>query len=398
MSKSKKMSSLATDDVTLRSSKRKRVADSYVEVDNLNDQNNIEGAHSDRKDDLTMEEMKKQMKEMKKMMKKMKEMEMLKKMMKEIFADTSDSEGLISDHEQKSKAKISAVARVRLAKTIKAKGKARRPRRDIFPFMLLPGEIRNQIYDWCLTNDREAAIEVQDPPNDHPERVRIEREYGNENTMPYKRFTLNALEPKILRLTKVIHKEAASILYSRCFIFGSAKAVVAFLAAIGPQHCLLLRQIVFGRGRNFDFKRSEIFAMFQLLTAYTNIASIKFNARFPLVYYERITFQNSRDSFFVKGFIQMIWDLSESWFRAMAVEQGNIFAGVTVFSIEQVFWEFVGPMAKMKGRSLTNAEISYAWSQRQTTGAQLQQCFNAGIKKFLRAKFSIYQADDNGHF
>ncbi|KAF2664268.1 hypothetical protein BT63DRAFT_105255 [Microthyrium microscopicum] len=115
-------------------------------------------------------------------------------------------------------------------------------RRDTFPFLSLPPEMRNEIYGWCLAMHDNEPLIMKDTVTLVPEKVisntgllqiriyptkgpcRLNRAEGRSRAVP--------LITSILRINKQIHAEAASLLYSRLLSLQSYKAMAIFLGEL----------------------------------------------------------------------------------------------------------------------------------------------------------------------
>lgn len=107
-------------------------------------------------------------------------------------------------------------------------------------FFSLPGEVRNKIYEELLVSSNTIAIflNITWSLNFRPRGPRI---FGTDSDGS----GLLHLYLVILRLNKIVHREASSILYSRnCFQIQNSNILASFLDQIGPQNAGLLRQLV----------------------------------------------------------------------------------------------------------------------------------------------------------
>ncbi|GAB1741456.1 hypothetical protein NU219Hw_g6687t1 [Hortaea werneckii] len=155
-----------------------------------------------------------------------------------------------------------------------------------FPFMDLPPEIRDLIYEFALTDSPDTAI-VAHIQN---KRRTVARRGEKESTEPSKTGKGRGkhqktkdrapcvLVPALLAVNKQLHKEAVGFLYQRPLIFKDPHALHAFLASIGS-HRENVRDVVleswgYGRGT----KNAMNFAAFPLLGLCTNLKSLKFES------------------------------------------------------------------------------------------------------------------------
>src|SRR6266480_5555154 len=133
------------------------------------------------------------------------------------------------------------------------------PKRQIFPFMKLPAELRNRIYEECLTDDepiyitnrerlyrRVARRDLQwkrsrvfyawyDVGNINQSTNNTDREEQQQKAKP--------LVPAILAVSKTIYTEAVPILYSQPIVVRANRVLLDFVAALTPRCAVLLRDI-----------------------------------------------------------------------------------------------------------------------------------------------------------
>ena len=118
-----------------------------------------------------------------------------------------------------------------------------------FPFLDLPAEIRNQIYDYLLPDNGTIRLDSYWSRPLYRSRTHLNR---------------------ILQKCHQVHKEASPMLYSsRAIAFGSSKAFLLCLKAIGPMKHHI-RHILIGRGWSYDKMRSA----FHRLKSVTSLRTI----------------------------------------------------------------------------------------------------------------------------
>ncbi|CAG8958775.1 hypothetical protein HYFRA_00011725 [Hymenoscyphus fraxineus] len=136
------------------------------------------------------------------------------------------------------------------------------PKHKAFPFMDLPAELRNKIYDLALigsqdpsepifvTSKTKSRRRVAARTTDHTCLPQFKQQYSWRYFYPNRSESKsnNASEetkfaPKLLAVSKTIHAEAAAILYSRPMVVADNNALLVFLAQIGRRHSALLRDI-----------------------------------------------------------------------------------------------------------------------------------------------------------
>ncbi|KIW06448.1 uncharacterized protein PV09_02892 [Verruconis gallopava] len=131
------------------------------------------------------------------------------------------------------------------------------PRRKVFPFMRLPAELRNKIYEYALSDkdpiyvssrtkgyrrwaQRCTETEISPQFVSRWTRYRHRQDGENKNEDPSDR---RALVPNLLAVSKTIHDEAGSFLYGQRIVIADNYALMAFLLQIGPTHVRMLRDL-----------------------------------------------------------------------------------------------------------------------------------------------------------
>ncbi|KAL9033348.1 MAG: hypothetical protein Q9180_005992, partial [Flavoplaca navasiana] len=133
------------------------------------------------------------------------------------------------------------------------------PKKKIFPFMSLPAEIKNIIYEYALTSEYEIplvfklkgyrhTVTLGDPTTFQDFRRRAYREDFDGPSCcryyPPARVSRPSLAPSVLALNHETHMQAQSILYSyNAFALEDPKALLAFCANIGPKNCAMLQEV-----------------------------------------------------------------------------------------------------------------------------------------------------------
>ncbi|KAI7513040.1 hypothetical protein KC347_g1953 [Hortaea werneckii] len=156
-----------------------------------------------------------------------------------------------------------------------------------FPFMELPPEIRDLVYEFALTDSTDMAIVA----HIHNKRRTVARRAIHGDSLisaprttrkrkGSKQTTNNGepagLAPALLAVSKQLHTEAVGYLYHQPLIFEDTHALHSFLASIGS-HREYIRDVVlqhwgYGRGT----KNAMNFAAFPLLGLCTNLKSLTF--------------------------------------------------------------------------------------------------------------------------
>lgn len=168
------------------------------------------------------------------------------------------------------------------------------PKRKIFPFLQLPAEIRNIIYENCLSDPAGIYLEattkkyrrtVQRCPEDRfryfpamPDSDDGASDSGDEEKGPRKesRPGMRRLVPSLLAVCKQINQEGRDILYGNHFYLADTLAMHSFLVDLTPRGASLLKQITlicWGQGRGIH--KAYNHAGFAALASATNLEKFK---------------------------------------------------------------------------------------------------------------------------
>ncbi|EOA87190.1 hypothetical protein ACJQWK_10361 [Exserohilum turcicum] len=183
------------------------------------------------------------------------------------------------------------------AKKPKAKAWRSRPlaKQSIFPFLQLPAEIRNTIYEYTLCDDFginllgtfkhrrrtvgriSASLMAQASKSDN---VWASRRLNNQLLACDEEPSMTPvvpLVPSLLAVNRQIHLEAVDMLYGNEFVFADSFALYSFLLNIGParaKHLKRLRLLSFAEGRGMKGYNHSCFAV---LAWATNLSAFHIN-------------------------------------------------------------------------------------------------------------------------
>ncbi|KAK5170294.1 uncharacterized protein LTR77_004881 [Saxophila tyrrhenica] len=154
-----------------------------------------------------------------------------------------------------------------------------------FPFLSLPAELRDYIYEFALVEPEGLKLSAKTKSH----RRTIARDTAGywkyrrgrkhwissdgENTTQH-----TPLVPNLLAVNKQIHDEAVGYLYKQQIILEDTMALHAFIAAIGPTNRLQLEDLVVrGWGCGRGTHKAMNFASLTLLASCTNLKSLFFD-------------------------------------------------------------------------------------------------------------------------
>ena len=163
-----------------------------------------------------------------------------------------------------------------------------------FPFMSLPPELRDMIYEQALNDDVEGFTLTTKIKNRRRTVARTLPITGSEDiwltwgpcppglgnrqsqqSQQSNNVTaLNQLAPSLLAVNKQIRSEALSYLYGSPFTFEDTHALHAFLATIGSHREFVSDVIIKGWGRGRGTKNAMNFAAFPLLALCPNLKKL----------------------------------------------------------------------------------------------------------------------------
>ncbi|KAF2011311.1 hypothetical protein BU24DRAFT_426396 [Aaosphaeria arxii CBS 175.79] len=209
------------------------------------------------------------------------------------------------------------------------------PKHKIFPFLELPAEIRNMIYEYALVDPKGVHLY----PNTQSYRrsvVRaapsfIDRYWGGSQT----RFTLNSqtsetlplrplrLVPSLLAANSQIYHEAKSILYGNHFQLYDPLALHSFMVDIGPRAAAMVKNITLASwGWRRGMHKAYNHACFTAMTSAVNIEKFTFGG---LLYCHNdpkwVARQIYRDAF--------------PFLEAVGAAKGKVDAAIDIFDISE---------------------------------------------------------------
>jgi hypothetical protein len=160
------------------------------------------------------------------------------------------------------------------------------PKRQIFPFLRLPAEIRNIIYEECLSDPRGVSlctatkhyrrtVERYISPKDWDREYSPKSDNGD-GVAVQNEPTLRPLVPSLLAVNKQIYQEARNILYENEFKLADPLALHSFIVDIGSQAAKLLTHVtlcsrIYGRSMQKGYNHSA----FSMLASATNIKKLR---------------------------------------------------------------------------------------------------------------------------
>ncbi|KAK4983378.1 hypothetical protein LTR66_008846 [Elasticomyces elasticus] len=187
-----------------------------------------------------------------------------------------------------------------------------------FPFLALPAELRNIIYDYALTDPKGINIEAK--PKGYR---RTAQRCGGPLPDCLVPFYPRTLYPALLSVSRQINLEAGSILYKQEMVFNDTMALHTFLAQIGPTNRTLLSHVTLREYRTGRVANKAMnFPAFTLLASVTNLK--RFNIDCMIGYFQE-----------PKNMAKRVYRDAHHWFEGIGVAKGDKFAGVKVLDVAQ---------------------------------------------------------------
>ncbi|KAL8993937.1 MAG: hypothetical protein Q9169_005972 [Polycauliona sp. 2 TL-2023] len=148
-------------------------------------------------------------------------------------------------------------------------------KKKIFPFMLLPQEIKNMIYEYALI--LEPTYFLVASTKGFRQIARLDTtEYWHFKPDGYmKRSPRPSLAISIIALSREIYAQTLAILYgANHFSFKDPRALLTFCATIGSRNCALLQAVVLEDWGRTTFTKTMRFPAFNMLCSAVNLKSL----------------------------------------------------------------------------------------------------------------------------
>ena len=222
------------------------------------------------------------------------------------------------------------------------------PTRKIFPFMKLPAELRNRIYEECLTDDepiyitnkerlyrRVARRDLQWNRN----RIRSWEWYNannNNSKGEVQQHKAKSLVPVILAVCKTIYAEAVPILYSQRIVVRDNRALLDFVAALTPRCATLLRDITIMSWCTSNSHKSVNLPAMTLLAArgVTNLTRLNIDCN--LGYFRNWSYRRREQATPIpKRVARKVFRDCYHWLIAVGEAKGDPYAALDVLKISE---------------------------------------------------------------
>ncbi|KAM0796834.1 hypothetical protein BDR22DRAFT_498252 [Usnea florida] len=183
------------------------------------------------------------------------------------------------------------------------------PKRKIFPFTLLPPELRNYIYELALID---PFIIYLAPKTEHLRRT-VSSTFAPPGGLP-----------NILLLNKAIHAETQSILYARNkFVFENTMALYTFLATIGPKNRATLTELIIQGWGEIKAHEPLHYPTLTMLADAVNLTRLQFDCLIAWDGPSKVAKELYRGGF--------------RWLEAIGAAKGSLDAGVDIITVNESY-------------------------------------------------------------
>jgi hypothetical protein len=214
----------------------------------------------------------------------------------------------------------------------------------------LPAELRNKIYGFALADEEVVFISSKtkgyrrvakrctsttcDPQYNSGNRYRYYSHYNNNESQEEEdEHEPTIFSPDLLAVSKTIHAEAASFLYSQRFVVADNYALLTFLNQIGPQHASMLRELTIQSWCSSRSHKSINYPAMCLLSTSTSLESLNIDCSvgyFRDYGWRRNTRKTTECAVRVA---RKVFRDCHPWLQAVGRAKGNITAGVDMIKI-----------------------------------------------------------------
>jgi len=202
--------------------------------------------------------------------------------------------------------------------------------------MKLPPELRNKIYEECLTDDKPLYITNKDKlfrrVATRDVQWKANRLYANERQQQ----NVKTLVPAILAVSKSIYAEAAPILYRQSITVRDNRTLLDFVAGINPRCAAMLRDITITSWCSSNSHKSVNLPAMALLAARGGTNLTRLNLDCSLGYFHTWSYRpRAKTTPISKRVARKIFRDCYHWLVAVGEAKGDPYAGLDVLKIRQ---------------------------------------------------------------
>lgn len=227
------------------------------------------------------------------------------------------------------------------------------PKKKIFPFMKLPAELRNKIYEECLTNDdaiyitskqrsfRRVAVRTTPSActaiSGYRRRTyyRWSHDRQRAEQVPGEGEAFKPLVPNILAVSKTIYDEAVHILYGQPITLTDTRALLDFTTMMTPKTAGMLRDITVLSWCDSRAQKSVNYPAMALLAAAGVVNLERLNLDCKLNYFWSWGYQQGRedDKPIARRVARKVYRDCYPWLYAVGIAKGDIYGALEVLRI-----------------------------------------------------------------
>jgi hypothetical protein len=233
-------------------------------------------------------------------------------------------------------------------------------RHQIFPFMYviihpsfyhpinnyrkLPAELRNRIYELALCDEDAVYVSSKTKGYRRVAKRCVRGDFGsqfnnyryhnrNDNSQEEEEIEPTTFSPNLLAVSKTIHAEAASFLYTQPITVADNYALLTFLNQIGPQHASMIREITI---TSWCFSRSHKsinYPAMSMLGAITNVERLNINC--SVGYFRYYSWNRAKKIACAVRVARKIFRDCHPWLEAIGQAKGDVTAGIEMLAIDK---------------------------------------------------------------
>nr|POF06922.1 hypothetical protein CFP56_31546 [Quercus suber] len=258
----------------------------------------------------------------------------------DLLWETDDDDSEYENYQKSSKRTFTLWKRAKKQKNATATETNSYPAKQVFPFLRLPRELRDMIYEYALSDDPVRLTTKQ-----RAYRTIFLRYYRDAESECHH----NRMSPSILAVNKQIHEEGVSFLYKSIFYMADTFTLHRFLTQIGPKNCKFLRWLNIRSLATCDTDTGsgrDMLSAFSLLASCINLETLCINAGYSL----------RKDMKFVA---RNIYRKGHCFIEAYGLARGRKDAAVDVIQLEwkSDFLETKSDSSKVELRAEFKAEL-----------------------------------------
>lgn len=213
--------------------------------------------------------------------------------------------------------------------------------------MNLPAELRNKIYKYALSDQGGVFVTSKSKGYRRLAQRCIESECQSQYNNRWYRYHRNndsdaenedeverrSFVPNLLAVSKAIHAEAGSYLYTQHVTVADNYALLAWLTQIGPRHIKMLREITVNQWCGGRAHKSINFPAIAMLTPATQLQRL--NIACSIGYFSSYSWRNGRKQEIAHRVARKVFRDCYPFLEAYAQAKDDVDAAVDLVTIDQ---------------------------------------------------------------